>query len=41
MLFVLELLVYWVDTLVCNYLFVKEFSEDESDFDLEEDDPEA
>lgn len=40
-LFVLELLVYWVDTLVCNYLFVKEFSEDESDFDLEEDDPEA
>ena len=40
-LFVLELLVYWVDTLVCNYLFAKDFSEDEPDFDLGEDDPEA
>ena len=40
-LFFLEMVAFWIDSLVCNYFFAKEFSEDEPDFDPEEDDPEA
>lgn len=40
-LFFLEIVAFWIDSLVCNYFFAKEFSEDEPDFDPEEDDPEA
>lgn len=39
-LFFLEMVAFWIDSLVCNYFFAKEFSE-EVDFDSEEDDPEA
>lgn len=28
-LFFLEIVAFWIDSLVCNYFFAKEFSEDE------------